>query len=1325
MISTPPIILLMVDNSIENKRQCRNSLQQIIQQPYTLLDADSGQGALQICQGLLPDVILLRDRLPDMTGLEFLQHLRQQTQRSQLPVIMLAEQESVAIAIQAIKQGAQHYFSDANLFPTILRDAIREVLEWGRSQTSPPPTDNLASTVLEEQHRLAVDLSRTGTWNWHLPSGHITWNDNHFRLLGWEPGEIAPSYEAWLSRVHPEDRERVQQVVADALATQTDYSTEYRIISPQGEVRWMAARGRGLYDETGQPVQMVGILLDISVRKQAELSLQQMNQELEARVAQRTEALQTSEARYRAIVEDQTELIVRFSLDGTILFVNEAYCRYFDQQRDDLIGRNYRPIIFEADRERVAQHLEALSADNPLITIENRVVIHGEICWTQWIIRMLVDDHGQTLELQAVGRDITALKQTEEALRLSDSQLKLTLEGSGVGLWSWNLVTGEALISPNWLGMLGYAEDELPASYETWEYLIHPEDHPWVMERLQAHLRDTSVPYVFDYRMRTKSGEWKWIANYGRVVAYTEQGTPLWMTGTHQDISDRKATEDSFRDLSDRLTLALKSGAIGTWDWDTVHEAYWDDRMYELYGMQRSLRIATYQDWLNAVHPEDRDATETALLEALQGERDFDVEFRIYRTDGVLRYIHASALIQRDEEGNPQRVVGINYDITERKQIEEALAIYTREVEDLYNNAPCGYHSLDAEGRYVKVNQTELGILGYTREEMLGQSILNFMTESSRLAFQQNFRVFLEQGWVRNLEYEFLCKDGTVLPVLISATAVKDAEGNLLYNRATLVDIRDRKQAEEQLRVSSDRLSLANAELARAARLKDEFLAGMSHELRTPLNAILGMSEALLEDIYGALNEGQRYSLQIIEQSGKHLLDLINDILDLSKIESGRMELEIATVGIAGLCESSLAFVRQQASRKHISLTLDIAEGVPHIQADERRLRQVLVNLLSNAVKFTPNGGWVELHVRADAQRETVEFIVIDTGIGIAPEQFSKLFQPFVQLDSSLSRRYEGTGLGLALVRRIMDLHGGSVSVESELGQGSRFTLAFPWDPQQSVAAPMATRITPAILPQIQQALIVEDSQVAANQIVRYLEELHAQAIVLPQGEEVVETALQTKPDLVILDILLPNQSGWEVLLNLKANPDTRNIPVLVISVLDERPYGLELGAAEYLVKPITRQQLQGAVCQLFARDAVDMVQTALVITPYSLSRPPLILLAEDQEDNIATMAPYLRLHGFDVVLARNGLEAIERAEQHIPDLILMDIQMPEMDGLEAIRRIRAYADLQRVPILALTALAMPGDRERCLEAGANEYLMKPISLKQLVKVISTYVSAQ
>jgi signal transduction histidine kinase/CBS domain-containing protein len=451
-------------------------------------------------------------------------------------------------------------------------------------------------------------------------------------------------------------------------------------------------------------------------------------------------------------------------------------------------------------------------------------------------------------------------------------------------------------------------------------------------------------------------------------------------------------------------------------------------------------------------------------------------------------------------------------------------------------------------------------------------------------------------------ELEFLQQISTQL-----AIAIKQVTAYELLQ----LELCERQQAEQklaQLNVELEQrvqdrtaeLQLTNQELARATRLKDEFLANMSHELRTPLNAILGMTEGMQEEVFGIINEQQIKALQVVTSSATHLLSLINDILDVAKIESGQIQLEYSSISLNHLCSSSLTFIKQQACQKRIHLETQFALNLPHLLVDELRIRQVLINLLTNAVKFTPEGGIVTLTasplpVDDTTEKNYIRIAVIDTGIGITPENINKLFRPFVQIDSALNRRHTGTGLGLALVKQIVELHGGKVGLTSQLGVGSRFTID------------------------------------------------------------------------------LPCESG--------ASLDSSR----------------------------TMQPSNG--------------QSDIAFTALDLAKSPLILLAEDNEANISTFSSYLEAKGYRLLLANNGQQAIDLAQSEYPDLILMDIQMQGMDGLAAMRHIRQQPKLINTPIIALTALAMKGDRDRCLEAGANEYLSKPVKLRQLAATINQFLN--
>ena len=579
------------------------------------------------------------------------------------------------------------------------------------------------------------------------------------------------------------------------------------------------------------------------------------------------------------------------------------------------------------------------------------------------------------------------------------------------------------------------------------------------------------------------------------------------------------------------------------------------------------------------------------IARAILDEQEVVLEKCFKGIDGLDHWFELHLDPARSADGQHVGVLCGATDITSRKQIEMAL----RQSEESYRRlveispAPILVH---VKSTIVFVNQATLDLLGAsTAEDLLNRSILEIIHPDFHSMVKHGVQLIDSGEFIPAVDQKLIGLDGRVIDVTaIGSRCIYQGQPAI---QVVFTDVTEQRRAEDVLRQRSNDLSALNAELAQAVRMKDEFLANVSHELRTPLNAILGLSETLQEQVYGPLNERQTKTVGRIEESGQHLLALINDILDLSKIEAGKSELEISSVSADSICQASLRLIKELADKKQIKIRTRIDSAVTTIQVDGRRLKQILVNLLNNAVKFTLPGGEIGLEVYGEAEAQIVRFVVWDTGIGIAREDMPLLFKPFVQLNSSLQRQSPGTGLGLSLVERLVDMHGGSVALESEPGQGSRFTVSLRWQ---------------------------------------------------PEGQASVSF-------------------------------DASSVPVST---------GTKKQAATQLITP------------------------------------PLILLAEDNESNVRTVGDYLQTKGCRLIVARNGREAIERAREYQPDLIFMDIQMPELDGLEATRQIRLLTGLAKIPIIALTAVAMPGDRERCLAAGASDYLSKPISRKILTATIET-----
>ncbi|NTW00130.1 MAG: PAS domain S-box protein [Oscillochloris sp.] len=705
--------------------------------------------------------------------------------------------------------------------------------------------------------------------------------------------------------------------------------------------------------------------------------------------------------------------------------------------------------------------------------------------------------------------------------------------------------------------------------------------------------------------------------------------------------------------------------------------------------------------------------------------------------DGTTRWFEVISHFVINGSTGHLEVYGSSRDISARRQAEIALRASETRLRLAQRCAHLGYIVIDARTGQVFWSEQTFEILGYEPYTFTPsrQHLLDRIHPEDTKQIYLDIEQLITQNQASQREYRIILPNGRVGWIYGRIEAFLDSYGQTIQYIGILQDITERKQAEEALLAERAQLAervaeqtadlrIANAELSRAARLKDEFLANMSHELRTPLNAVLGRTEMLKEGIYGSLTPRQVEALDNIETSGRHLLELINDILDLSKIEAGKLDLQITPIDINLLCQTSMQMITQNARMKQIVLNRTIDYQVDRFLADERRLKQILVNLLSNAVKFTPEGGSVGLEIHGNPTHHTLTFSVWDTGIGIAADDITQLFKPFTQIDSGLNRQYNGTGLGLALVQRLTIAQGGSITVESEPGKGSRFNIVIPWKVAIAPALVENTETTSLPPPQLNRVLVIDDSHLATEQITHYLSELGIQVEVHMQANGAIERAVELQPDVIVLDILLPDQPGWAVLRQLKADPRTQTIPVIIVSIIDQPDYSHTLGAAAHIAKPINRITLIDELHKIFTTTREAYGRTALVIVPQTdEQRPHLrILLTEDNDEQSQIVSEYLRRYNYEVIIAHNGRDALTLSQQGPLAAVIMDIQMPDMDGLETIRHLRADDALRTVPIIALTALAMPGDRERCLEAGANVYLTKPISLKLLMQSINSQI---
>jgi PAS domain S-box-containing protein len=978
---------------------------------------------------------------------------------------------------------------------------------------------------------------------------------------------------------------------------------------------------------------------------------------------QAEEDLRESEERLRAVTDTAQIGLVIVDADHRYRYANPAYAAIFHLPSAEIIGQNVADVLVGVYADQIRPRLElAFSSERVNYELivpprtEEQAARHYDVTYEPGVYR------GSPVVVVVVV-DITERKTAELALRASEERFSRIFQLSPTAKVITRMRDGIVLdANEALLELFGFARDEVigHATDGLWFYDDEAERDA-IRQELIAHRRVRN----YETRLTMASGRKLNVLFSVELIELDGEACALSIA---LDITERKRAEAEAARSTERVRILATASRLFA-EGLTSDQALFEriartiaEALHDYCGIRM---LSADGQWLNTVALYNASAEPLDALQITMAAAPVPI--------GALPWLQQALQGDRALRMPTLDPAQIQSTLHERDDRPDMTQIndYDRVVVDL------------------RVGGQPIGVIGVTHKR---SSALPYDEDDLRLVQDLADRAALA-----------ISNSRLFAQVQAELVMRQRAQAELEDERALLA-----RRVEER---TAD-LILLNAELARAARLKDEFLANMSHELRTPLNSILGRSEALQEEIYGPLTAKQADTLRGVEASGRHLLALINDILDLSKIEAGKLDLEIESVDVRLLCHTCVQMVAQTALQKRITISSTIDTQVEVILADERRLKQLLVNLLSNAVKFTPSGGQVGLELHCDERLHTATFTIWDTGIGIAEEDLQRLFKPFVQIDSRLSRQYEGTGLGLALVLRLAEAHGGSVSVASQPGQGSRFSVTLPWEPVQPSHTPISEDAAGTSMPPIRQVLVIEDSPTAAQQIARYLAELGAHVEVHRQGGGAIEHAIALLPDLIVLDILLPDQSGWDVLRQLKAEPRTHAIQVVVVSVLDELKHATALGAAALLVKPINRlvliQTLQTVMRPASEQPAVGASQ----------SRPIRILLAEDNQSNIDVLQGYLQVKGYEVVLAQNGSEALLRIQAARPDIILMDIQMPGMDGLEAIRHIRADVSLRDIPIIALTALAMPGDRERCLRAGADDYLTKPVNLRMLLATI-------
>ncbi len=824
-------------------------------------------------------------------------------------------------------------------------------------------------------------------------------------------------------------------------------------------------------------------------------------------------------------------------------------------------------------------------------------------------------------------------------------------------------------------------------------------------------------------------------ARDGRLIPVEYRARSIILEGetvgalvSFQDITERKQNEQDIKMAQQRLNLALEGSNLALWDWDVLADRmYLGEHWAEMMGEAPHETFLSAEEFTALIHPDDLPMMTREIEPVYSGKTElYSVEYRAKRHDGEWIWVHAHGkVVERDASGMPIRMTGTSADVSARKAAEEALHKSETKLRTLYDSTSDAVMLLGETG-FFDCNTATLTLFGCeSREVFCRQAFLDLsplkqpggvdQPEGIDSAMLANMHIGIaKQSGHHNFDWQLHRLDnGQVFDaeILMNALALDD-------NRVLQVAVRDiseRKQAETLLQQ-------AKSAADQAAKAKSDFLANMSHEIRTPMNGIIGMTELALDT---DLNPEQKEYLGLVKYSADSLLAIVNDILDFSKIESGKMELDSVEFSLPDMLSQATRSIALRAHQKGLELLLQIAPDIPAmLRGDPGRLRQVLINLVGNAIKFTERGEIVVKAQLAETQYSTDKIVlqlsVKDTGIGIPKEKFQAIFESFSQADTSTTRKYGGTGLGLTISTRLVEMMQGRIWLESEIGQGTTFFIEVEMALGAEQVAPQFELGRLKDLP----VLVVDDNQTNRLLAMELLQRWGMRPQSVASGHEATFELERAKAandpyQLLLLDVQMPDMDGFSVVEYLRERPELVAAPIMMLTSEGQRGDATrcrELGIAAYLLKPYSQVDLFDAIMSTLG---LVNVKNAPLVTRHTLKNNKVnlkVLVAEDNKVNQTLAVRLLEKFGHRADVAENGLIAVNKWQSGDYDLILMDVDMPELNGYAATKKIREEESLsgKHIPIVGLTAHAMSGAREECLAAGMDGYLAKPIDTEAL-----------
>ncbi|GAB4028874.1 response regulator [Spirosoma koreense] len=1184
----------------------------------------------------------------------------------------------------------------------------------------------------------ALKAARLGVWEWDPLTRVVNWDDQCRELFGLAQANKLP-YEQAIRHIHPDDRDQVNQAVQYAMNPQSGgyYDATYRTIgADDGLLRWVRFTGRSCFNENGVVHRFAGVAQDVTnyravqQRKQALIGCQQ--------------GAENEQQKLSTILEASQDFISLADPNGHIQYGNPAALALLGW--DTIEGRTVLDCIYPQDlplaRATLTNLQETGAASQEIRFVNART---GEPFWMQWNTVVIRDPRsGEVSELATVSPNITRFKQAQQALRESEERFQAAIEAVQGILWTNNAAGQMEGQQTGWATLTGQTYEDYQGY--GWAKAVHPDDVQPTIDAWQQAVAQQRT-FIFEHRVRQHDDRWGLFAIRAVPLLNADGSLREWV-GVHTDITQQRQavltlaeSEAQYRQLSQELDERVRqrteelaetnvdlkwtkqileqtneAARIGTWEanftkgtmyWSSVTRAIHevpDDFVPLLDSGETFFRGINYERIVESV---DKSISEGTA---------FDIELQIVTAADRKVWVRIVGRPGFEEEGG-KLLYGTFQDIDEKKQAEQALINEKLRLATFVEHAPAAVAMFDRTMTYLAVSnrwmedyQLEGSVIGLSH-----YAVFPNLADDWKAVFERCLKGAAEKNdeyvrrpndwdhdqylrWEIRPWYQY---DGSIGGIMIFT---QDITESCLQRE----ELKKAKQQAEQASVA-----------------KSEFLANMSHEIRTPLNGVIGFTDLVLKT---SLNETQHQYLSIVDQSANALLSIINDILDFSKIEAGKLEMAIEKVDVYEISSQAANIITYQAQNKGLEMLLNLPADLPRfIYIDSVRLKQILVNLLGNAVKFTEKGE-IELRIKplTDPTQDyvTFRFEVRDTGIGIKPDMQNRIFDAFSQEDSSTTKKYGGTGLGLTISNKLLGLMGSRLELVSQPGAGSCFSF------DVRLKTEIGDPINWQDLSLIKNVLIVDDNE--NNRLILRQMFLLKQISVdeASNGFEALQLVSKNKPyDVILMDYHMPYMDGLETIEKIRANfssPTEKQVIILLHSSSDDERLikaSESLAISQRLVKPVKMADLFRALSRLGQQeDKTLALETNMPIEV--VTSPIKILLVEDNKVNQLLAKTYVTklIPNAHILEAINGQEAIDLYTQQQPDLILMDIQMPVMNGYEATQRIRELEQERHIPIIALTAGTVKGEREKCLAAGMDDFITKPIVEKSMVSLFQKWL---